>query len=298
MFLIWQQLFILYIFLLIGYFFGKKKPDLLSHSPILSFLVVNLFLPCKMFGTFANHFSLLYLREKYPLLLIAVGFLLFLHLFAKLPSKLLAESPYERKVYEYSSVISNYGYLGYSLAEGIWGGVKLADFMFFAVPFSLYTYTVGYAKLTGGEKDLRRLFNPVTVASFLGMAFGLTGWTLPQAVATAVSSSSACVGPISMLLSGLVLSSFSLKTLFGKPRVYVMTAIRLLGIPLLVVLLSFLPGLSVARPYMMLIAVLPAGLNPIVFAQAVGLSPESGARVAFLSHLFSCVTIPLWLLLI
>ena len=48
-------------------------------------------------------------------------------------------------------------------------------------------------------------------------------------------------------------------------------------------------------PYATIIATMPCGLNPIVFPKLVGKDCKTGARLAFLSHLFSCVTLPLWL---
>ena len=53
--IILQQLIYLYAFLFLGWLFGKLKKDLTSHTGLLSFLLVNLFLPAKVFGTFQKN---------------------------------------------------------------------------------------------------------------------------------------------------------------------------------------------------------------------------------------------------
>ena len=63
MLLVFKQLFILYIFLFAGWLIGKLKKDKASHADILSVLLVNLLLPCKVFNTFANNFTVSYFKE-------------------------------------------------------------------------------------------------------------------------------------------------------------------------------------------------------------------------------------------
>ena len=74
--LILEQLLILYIFILSGWIIGKLKKDKASHSEILSVLLVNLFLPSKVFRSFATNFTVSYLKERYPLLLVSLALLL------------------------------------------------------------------------------------------------------------------------------------------------------------------------------------------------------------------------------
>ena len=51
---IFEQLSILYVFLLAGWLIGKKKKEKADHADILSVLLVNILLPCKVFSTFAE----------------------------------------------------------------------------------------------------------------------------------------------------------------------------------------------------------------------------------------------------
>jgi hypothetical protein len=99
--------------------------------------------------------------------------LILLHFLSIILSKFIGKTNYEKKVYEYSLTISNYAYMGYALMESVFGAEALADMIFFCIPFAIYTYTVGYLKLTQNKISIKRLINPMTVAIFLGIFFGL-----------------------------------------------------------------------------------------------------------------------------
>ena len=298
MLVILPQLLILYIFLCLGWFFGKVKKGLTNQTGMLSFLLVNLFLPCKVFGNFSANFTVAYISQNYKTVLISVGMLIFLHFLAKLPAHFLKKSHYEKQVYEYSITISNYAYLGYALIESLYGPEALTNMLVFCIPFSLYTYTVGYIKLTGSGNPFKRLLNPMTGAMVVGIVCGLTGLQLPEFLTKAVSNSAACLSPVSMLLTGMVLSSFALKDLLCNVQAYILVAIRLVGIPGLIFLLFKGLRLNDTLPFALMMTAMPTGLNTIIFAKNAGQSPNMGARFAFISHLSSLVTLPFWLSLL
>ena len=72
---VFKQLTILYVFLLAGWLIGKFKKEKAPHADILSVLLVNFLLPCKIFSTFANNVTLTYLAEHWSLLATSVTML-------------------------------------------------------------------------------------------------------------------------------------------------------------------------------------------------------------------------------
>lgn len=298
MIIVLKQLSVLYLFLLAGWLIGKYKKEKASHADVLSLLLVNIFLPCKVFGTFANNFSLSFLKKHLILPASALVLLAILSLLSFFISKRLTKKPYEQKVYTYSFAITNYAYLGYALIGSVFGEETLSLFMLFAIPFILYTYTVGYALLTGGEKPLKKLVNPITLAILLGMMVGIIGIPLPEVVTSAVSTASACVGPLAMILTGITLSTFVFKDLAGDVSTYLFCALRLIGIPALVYLVCRLFSLNEMMPMMLIITCMPCGLNPIVFPKLIGEDCRPGARLALITHVLALATLPFWLSLI
>jgi predicted permease len=293
-----QQLLVLYIFLLLGFFFGKWKREQQNRTGILSFLLVNLFLPAKVFNTFSKNFTKSYITENGKTIIVSVSLLLFLVVFSLLIAKLLTKDKYEQKVYRYSLTLANYAYMGYALCESIFGESGLTDLILFCIPFAIYTYTFGYAMLTGNGKTLKKLLNPMTGAIILGIVFGLTGLELPNVLTSVLSSSSACVAPLSMLLVGITLSAFRVRELVCDIKAYILVAIRLLVIPATVFGLCKLFSLDFVIMPAVMMSCMPCGLNTIVFPKLINEDCLTGAKLAMLSHLFSVATIPLWLTLV
>ena len=295
-----KQLLVLYIFLALGWFFGKWKREQASHTGLLSFLLVNLFLPAKVFGTFSKNFTVDYLRHHSVTIVFSVLLLLGLVALAVPLSRLLSRRDFEQRVYRYSLTVSNYAYLGYVLAEELFGEQGLTDLILFCIPFAIYTYTFGYAMLTGKDRSLRRALNPMTGAILCGILVGLTGVSIPEMLGQALSSASACVGPLSMLLTGMTLSTFALRELVSDGNAYVFSALRLLILPTVVLGVCWLVSLTgwipdSVLPSAVMMACMPCGLNTIVFPKLVGEDCRIGARLALITHLFSCITIPIWL---
>ena len=293
-----KQLSILYIFLLAGWLLGKLKKDKTSHSDIISVLLINVFLPCKVFNTFANNVTVSYLADHSVMLLSSFAFIAILIVISFFVSKLLTKNKYERRVYSYSIVISNYAYLGYALIESVFGEQVLAEFMLFAIPFIFFTYTVGYAMLTGGKNPVKRLLNPITAAIVIGLVFGLCEWKLPNMLTTAISSASACVGPLSMILTGITLSTFAFKDLLLDKTSYIFSALRLAVIPAAAYFFCRAVHLDWLAPMVLIITCMPCGLNTIVFPKLIGEDCKPGARLALITHVLSLATLPFWLSLL
>jgi len=296
--IILKQLFVLYIFIFLGWLFGKMKKENINHTGLLSFLLVNLFLPAKVFNTFAKNFTTDYITHNYTTIFISLAFLLGIVIVARLVSHAITKHSYQRKVYRYSLTLSNYAYMGYALAEWLYGESGLTNLILFCIPFAIYTYTFGYAMLTGKGNSLKKLINPLTLSIVLGIIVGLTGLHIPQTVGKVLSTSSGCVAPISMVLTGLTLSAYPLKELFTDIKAYILVAVRLLGLPLVCFGICKLLSLDSVLMPVTLMSCMPCGLNSIVFPKLIGEDCLHGAKLATLSHLFSVVTIPLWLSLI
>ena len=293
-----KQLFVLYIFIFLGWLFGKLKKEQISHTGLLSFLLVNLFLPAKVFNTFAKNFTVDYITNNYKTLFISVAFLLGIVLVSKLVAHAVSKHGYERKVFRYSLTLANYAYMGYALAEWIYGESGLTDLILFCIPFAIYTYTFGYAMLTGAGNSLKKLINPLNAAIVLGIIVGLTGLHIPATVGNVLSNASGCVAPISMVLTGMTLSAYPIKELFSDIKIYIIVAVRLLGLPLVCFGICKILHLDSVIMPVTLMSCMPCGLNSIVFPKLIGEDCLCGAKLATLSHLFSVATIPLWLSLL
>lgn len=295
MFIVLKQIFILAVFVFVGYFLCKTKKVDKSHTKLLSALEVNVFLPALVFKTFSDNFTVKYISENYMLIIVSSVIVSVISISAHFFAKLLTKNNYKRFVYTYSLTIPNISYFGFPLARGIFGDVFLLSLMIFAIPTYVYMYTVGLSKLTKTKFSIKQLLNPVMLAMILGAIFGLLNITLPSFITELLGTASAPVGPISMLLLGMVLSEYSFSKLLKIKTVYLITLLRLVIIPFTIILiLKFLRLEFAIIPTIMLFA-MPCGLNTVVFPKLVDEDCKTGAALALVSTTLSIITIPIWL---
>ena len=295
--LVFTQVLQLLIFAAIGFALAKGKIVNADHSKLLSALVVYVFMPATVFKTFSTNFTVKYISEKYYYLLVGIAVLVIIALSAHFVSKLLSREPYEQNVYKYSLTVPNSGYMGYALCEAVYGSATLLNVIIFALPITVYCYSIGYCILTKSRFELKRIFNPPVIAILIGAAFGLSGLTLPAVADDLLTKASGCMGPVCMLLTGMAVSQFNILSLLKDRKLYIVTALRLIVIPCLIALALSLFCPKEAVIAVVMIYAMPCGLNTIVFPKLVGESCEKGAGLALISHILSCLTIPFCLYL-
>ena len=301
MFAMFEQVFILVTFCVIGYVLCNVKLANPDHSKVLSVILIYILFPLMSFKTFSAQFTVEYLQEKGLILLVSLGLILVVVIAAKLISRLLGGDPYEKNVNEYSMSMANIGYMGYPLAEAVYGTAGMLDCMMFGLPMTIYINTVGYNMLTAGKGQksiLQKIFTPSMFGILAGCLVGITGLQLPQAVFEIAQMSSNCVAPISMMLTGMAIQQFSLKELLCNRKVYIICAVRLALMPVLVWALVKLCGFTFALMPAVLLYAMPCGMNTIVFPKLVDKDCRLGAATVLVSTVLSMLTIPLYLYLL
>lgn len=292
---VFEQVLILFLFALVGFMLCKTKCIDSDKVGILSTLEFYVFMPCVSFETFAQQCTLDYLKAKYPLILISIGILLLLELFARLVAPRMSKDSYRKLVYRYSLIIPNFGFFGYSLMQGLFGAEGLMDMMLFTLPMSVYTATIGYAVLTNqpGKFSVKKLLTPSIIAIAIGAVVGITGLRIPNVLMQIVGKGSACMAPISMLLAGAVISQYKLKDLLTSKQAYFVCAMRLLIVPAILFGVLKLAGLEIAMLSAIITYCCPCGLNPIVYGKLAGQDCRVGASLTLISTVLAMATIPL-----
>ena len=236
--------------------------------------------------------------------LLAVGISIFLARF------FVKEKGPERGVYHYALAFANSGYMGDPIVLALFGNVGLAFFKLYCLPVQLMIYSWGISVMTpAGEKKVgawRRLINAPTVAMLLGIAVGLSGVGkyIPAFLTNSLDTLKVCMGPVAMLLAGVTIAKYDFLSMLKNKGVYIATALRLTLLPAIIVsftlglktLANAALGLNIGNDVLFLtfFATAPAlGLNTVIFPEAYGGNPETGASMAMISHTLCVITIPL-----
>lgn len=286
---------VLLIFIGVGYLLRrtKKLPD--NAGRVLSMLTTLVFSPAYTIKNLSASLTLEKIGSQVALIGYGAVIVLAVILLANVVAKPLARNDFERRSCIYAFSIPNFGYFGYPLVEGVFGAEVLSQLMLFCLPMTIACNTYGYllfvkdGKLT--VKDILKM--PVIVSVFLGAAIGLSGLKLPPLIVDVLTGAGSCMSPASMLLAGFVLGGFPLKSLFNSGRSYLMSALRLVGIPGLVgavLLLLGVRGMYLALPVMIL--AMPLGLNLVVFPESMGIDASDNAKMCFVCNLLTIAVLP------
>lgn len=297
-----EKVVFLILFMGAGYYLRRSGKLRESAIHALSVLLTTMFAPCYTFRSLSANFTVPNLSHNISLILVSCGTILITYPVARLLGKKLGKSEFETVSLTYIYTYPNSSYFGYPVIENVFGAEMLGSFIVFCLPFNISNHSYGYAIFAGngGAKARWRkaLISPMMVGCYLGVLFGITGISLPNLLSSAVNTSADCMSPVSMLLAGLSLGSFSLKKLLPSSRDIALVAIRLVGIfvgiglPLFGICLLFdLPRFIFYMPAMYIC--LPVGLNCIAYPQSFGKDASGNARLCFLSFIMAILTIPI-----
>lgn len=300
----------LFLCIAAGYTFSKCKILPEGAGKVMARLETWIFCPALNFMTMVRFCTPDSIGTHFiNIMLSAIGVAFAMTLAILLSRLFIKQKSPERGIYAYGLAFANGGYMGDPIVLALFGEAALAYYKLFYLPFSLMINSWGIGLLTPntgkkGEAWLR-LLNPSTVAMLAGIAVGLsrTGNYLPVFLINSLDMLKACMGPVAMLLAGVIIAKYDLFAMLKKTKVYVASVLRLVVLPVIQIALLFgiktLISKIMGQPigndvlFLMLIATAtPLGLNTIVFPEAYGGNPETGASMAIISHTLCVITIP------
>ena len=300
------QTVFLFSLIIIGYVLGKGRFIPEQSSAVLAKFENTVFLPALILGTFIENFTVERLAAAKDLLLVsfAIGFI-------TMPlaigiSKCLAKDKYTQNIYTYGLVFSNFGFMGNAVVSVIFPELFF-EYLLYTLPLWILIYLWGVPVLLiagSGQKQsmkdrVKAFANPMLIAMLIGMIIGLTEICLPKWTSNVVSSLGACMSPVAMLLTGVTVSKIQLKQTFMDFRLYLISLIRLLVIPLIFIFAArFIPFPDTVFTCAICALAMPLGLSPVVVPSAYGKDTSTAAGLSVVSHLLSCITIPIIFMLV
>ena len=294
-----QTIFLL-LFILAGFVLSKWNfvPD--NAQTVLSKLENTIFIPALVLGTFIDNFTAQTIADAWKLLLGSLVLAIVFIALALLCVRFCSKDKYERSIYTYGLSFSNFGFMGNAVVSALFPDIFL-EYLIFTLPLWTLIYLWGVpVLLMGGSAKKQSLaqraknfFNPMFVCMLLGMLIGLLSIPIPKVVGSAVSTAGSCMSPIAMLLTGMTIAKFNLREVLGIKGVYLVTALRLIVFPLLFLgVMVLIPMPEVFATCSICALAMPLGLNTIIIPSALGKDTKVASGMALVSHILSCLTIP------
>ncbi|MBR3394840.1 MAG: AEC family transporter [Firmicutes bacterium] len=175
--------------------------------------------------------------------------------------------------------------------------------VFYAAPFIAFLnigqWTYGVSRLNGqpvlqGFQPKKLIKAPFVIAILVGIFLFATQLPLPAIVENCLSNVAGLNTPLAMFTVGVYLAQTDLVKMFGRRTLYLVSALRLLVIPVLsLLILSLLPSsMYVMKTVLLIVAACPVGSNVAVYAQLHGKDYPYAVETVIISTLLSIVTIP------
>lgn len=292
------------LFLMIFMGFLIVKTDLLKDddSKVLSKIVLYLIIPCVII----NAFQVDYTMNTVQGLLIALAASVMIQVVLLIVISVLGKLLNLNEVEIASVYYSNSGNLIVPIVTFIlrqewvlYGCVFMSVQLVF-----LWTHCKKIISREPSYDWKKIVLNINMISIFIGIILFFTRIRLPEIIGNTLSAVGSMIGPASMFVTGMLFAGMNLKQIFANKRVYFISFLRLIAVPLfsLVLLkLSHLASLSSDGNQIMLIVFLavitPSASTVTQMCQVYGNDSQYASAINVVTTLFSIITMPVMVML-
>ncbi len=290
--LLFRQVLIMFVLMGIGYVAYRKKWVSDQGTKDIGKLLLNVAIPVIVISNFCVERT----AEKTQDLLSSGVISILCMLISIVLSVLLFHK--NDRIAEFSAAFSNAGFIGIPLVQATFGSGAVFYISIMIVLINLLQWTYGVFTITDDRSvmDIRKVAaNPIVISVLIGLILYFGNIKLPSIVSSLFSSISSINTPLAMFSSGVYLAQSNLLDMVRRKRVYYVSLIRLLLIPLAIILaFRLLPfGSEELKLAILCAAACPVGSNVAIFAQQYDKDYKSGVEYVCISTLLSILTLPL-----
>lgn len=296
-YLLTEQIGSMFIMLFFGVILVRSRLLKSEDSKKLSTVLLYVIIPC----TIISAFQITYTKEKLAGLGIAFLGAVIVHLLYIIIT-ILANKIFHLKLIEQASLIySNAGNLIIPLVGAVLGKEWVIYCCAYVVVQTFLVWSHGKSLICGVKKlDLKKiLLNINVIAIFIGVILFLTRLPIPMFIQTSLESTGSMIGPLSMIVMGMLIGDMNMKDVFSNKRTYLICLGRLVIYPVLVTLIFCFSGIAGLHPeaQQILLVVLLAAAAPVAatvtqLAQVYDRDSGYSSIINVMSILFCIITMP------
>ena len=292
--------FMMFAEMAVGYYLRKRNIIREHEKGVLTKMVVSILLPASIINSFNTQIEGDMLTQFAQIFLISCGIQVLCNILASFLYRRTKER--RRPILRYATVVSNAGFLGNAVAEGVYGSEGLLFGQIYLIPLRIVMWTAGLSFFAGkgnGKKALLSVItHPCIIAVFIGILRMVLNIPFPAAVNQTLASLGRCSTPLIMIFLGTILADVGFKTMFVKENLF-FCVIRLLVIPAAVTGILYVIGIrGLAASLSVILAAMPAASTTAVLAAQYDADVEFAADVVVLSTLLSILLLPAWVILL
>lgn len=300
--LLLQQIIQLFLMIFMGYIIVKAGLLKGEDSKVLSKIILYLIIPAVIINAFQVDYNDT-IKKGLIVACIASLILQFLLLFL---TYILQKIFHLDSVEFTSAYYSNSGNLIVPLVTYILGKEWVIYGCVFMSVQLFFIWSQG-KKMISREKgvDLKKiLLNINMISVFLGVILFFTRIHFPQIINQTLSATGSMIGPLSMIVTGMLIAEVDLKYIFTNKRIYLVTFLRLILQPAIALLVINLLGMRGWHPQgdkiiliTYLAAITPCASTVTQMCQVYGNDSKYASAINVMTTLLSIVTMPIFVYL-
>lgn len=287
-----NQIIMMFIIMMLGLVLYKIKWIDASGAAQMADVVIYVSTPCLTVQSLFVAFD--------PEVLVNALFCFLVTFIIMLVSIVLAHGVFrkpESGLARYGVVFSNCGFIGIPLVRSVLGPEMVFQLTASNLASTILVWTYGVLQISGDKSQVavkNILLNPAIFSLFIGLACFFTGFRFPEPVTMAIDGLGDINTGLVMLVLGTYLGQVDFQRLIVQPRMYQVSALRLIVVPLFSVgVMMLFPMVDASVRLTVVIAIAaPAAALTAVFAKKYGKDSELGVGLVAFTTLLSMVTMP------
>ena len=300
--LLMQQIVQLFLMIFMGYLIVKTGLVRDDDSKVLSKIILYLIVPCVII----NAFQVDYTTDTVKGLLIAFAASVMTQVILLVVISVAGRLLHLNEVEVASVYYSNSGNLIVPIVTFILGQEwVLYGCVFMSVQLVfLWTHCKKIISREASYDWKKIILNINMISIFIGVILFFTGIRLPEIIGNTLASVGTMIGPASMIVTGMLFAGMNLKQIFANKRVYFITFLRLIAVPLIALVLiklSNLASFSADGNKIMLIDFLaiitPSASTVTQMCQVYGNDSKYASAINVMTTLLSIITMPVMVML-
>ena len=224
-----QQIIVFFLMMACGFAVVKRGLIDAKSSRTLSVICIYIIMPCVMI----NAFQIEYSRSIRNGFLLAIAAAVLIHIFLLVFTQIIGK-PLKLSVVEKESIIySNSGNLVIPLVTVVLGEEWVIYASGFMCVQTIIVWTHGQSLMQGQRQvNWKKIVQNINLIAILaGLVFFLCNIHLPKILDSMTSSLAGMIGPISMVMIGMLLAGVDWKLVFGKRRIYGIVFLKMIVVP-------------------------------------------------------------------
>lgn len=300
--LLMQQIVQLFLMIFMGYLIVKTGLVRDDDSKVLSKIILYLIVPCVII----NAFQVDYTTDTVKGLLIAFAASVMTQVVLLIVISAAGKLLHLNEVEIASVYYSNSGNLIVPIVTFILGQEwVLYGCVFMSVQLVfLWTHCKKIISREASYDWKKIILNINMISIFIGVVLFFTKICLPEIIGNTLASVGTMIGPASMIVTGMLFAGMNLKQIFANKRVYFITFLRLIAVPLIALVLiklSNLASFSADGNKIMLIVFLaiitPSASTVTQMCQVYGNDSKYASAINVMTTLLSIITMPVMVML-